>query len=168
MTLANIRTNSFLLFRLVPLFRGSNIFAVTEHTRNQFFVAWYQKFFVVLNVHFGPIRWYPWQFIEIPIIYSQKLHFNYSFLGTISSLAEHTRKCLKIEYLGRIEYDFQKSCVTGPWDHNEFVSAKKYFKKCYACVPLKGQCHKVFDFWFFSWISFPQAPEYTIRAVSYI
>ncbi len=31
---------------------------------------------------------------------------------------------------------------------------------------LKGQCHEIFDFWFFSWISFPQAPEYTIRAVS--
>ncbi len=32
--------------------------------------------------------------------------------------------------------------------------------------PLKGQCREIFDFWFFSWISFPQAPEYTIRAVS--
>ncbi len=30
---------------------------------------------------------------------------------------------------------------------------------------LKGQCHENFWFWFFSWISFPQAPEYTIRAV---
>jgi hypothetical protein len=25
---------------------------------------------------------------------------------------------------------------------------------------LKGQCHEIFDFWFFTWISFPQAPEY--------
>ncbi len=32
--------------------------------------------------------------------------------------------------------------------------------------PLKGQCHEIFNFWFFSWISFPQAPEYTIRVVS--
>ncbi len=31
---------------------------------------------------------------------------------------------------------------------------------------LKGQCHKIFCFWFFSWISFSQPPEYTIRAVS--
>ncbi len=31
---------------------------------------------------------------------------------------------------------------------------------------LKGQCHEIFRVWFFSWISFPQAPEYTIRAVS--
>ena len=31
---------------------------------------------------------------------------------------------------------------------------------------LKGQCHEIFDFSFFSWISFPQAPEYTNRAVS--
>ncbi len=28
-----------------------------------------------------------------------------------------------------------------------------------------GQCHEIFHFWFFSWISFPQAPEYTITAV---
>jgi hypothetical protein len=32
------------------------------------------------------------------------------------------RKCLKVEYLGRIEYDFQKSRVTGPWDHKVSVS----------------------------------------------
>ena len=33
-------------------------------------------------------------------------------------------------------------------------------------LSLKGQCHEIFDFWFFSWISFPQAPEYTIRDIS--
>jgi hypothetical protein len=54
----------------------------------------------------------------------------------ISSLAEHTRKCLKVEYLGQIEYHFQKSCVTGPWDHKVSVSAKKSKKKFHACVPL--------------------------------
>ncbi len=27
---------------------------------------------------------------------------------------------------------------------------------------LKGMCHEIFCFWFFSWISFPQASEYTI------
>jgi hypothetical protein len=31
--------------------------------------------------------------------------------------------------------------------------------------PLKGQCHEIFDFKFSTWISFPQAPDYTIRAV---
>ncbi len=30
---------------------------------------------------------------------------------------------------------------------------------------LKGQCHEIFCFWFFSWISFPQAPEYPIMTV---
>jgi hypothetical protein len=44
-------------------------------------------------------------------------------------------KCLKVKYLSRIEYDFQKSCVTGPWDHKDSVSAKKV-KKIHACVPL--------------------------------
>ncbi len=60
-----------------------------------------------------------------------------SILGTDFTHAEHARKCLKVEYLGRIEYDFQKSRVTGPWDHKVSVSAKKKSKKCHACVPLK-------------------------------
>jgi hypothetical protein len=54
----------------------------------------------------------------------------------ISLLTEHTRKCLNFEYLGRIKYDFQKSRVTGSWDHKDLVSAKKVFKKIHACVPL--------------------------------
>jgi hypothetical protein len=52
------------------------------------------------------------------------------------SIAEHARKCLKVEYLGRIEYDFQKTRVTGPRDHKVSVSAKKVKKKFHACVPL--------------------------------
>ncbi len=39
-------------------------------------------------------------------------------------------------------------------------------KPSHATLPLKGQCHEIFCFWFFPWISFPQAPDYTIRAVS--
>ncbi len=31
---------------------------------------------------------------------------------------------------------------------------------------LKGQCHEIFCFWFFSSISFPPAPEYPIRTIS--
>ncbi len=43
-------------------------------------------------------------------------------------------KCLKVEYLGRIKYDFQKSCVTGPWDHKDSVSAKKSPKISCLCT----------------------------------
>ncbi len=32
---------------------------------------------------------------------------------------------------------------------------------------LKRQCHEIFDCSFSTWISFPEAPDYTIRAVSY-
>ncbi len=35
-----------------------------------------------------------------------------------------------------------------------------------SIVSLKGECHEIFDFWFFSWISFPQATEYTSTAFS--
>ncbi len=41
----------------------------------------------------------------------------------------------------------------------------KLIKWC-VTIPLKGQCHEIFCFWFFSWISFPPAPEYPIRTVS--
>ncbi len=51
-----------------------------------------------------------------------------AYSESISSHAEHARKCLKVEYLGRIEYDFQKSRVTGLWDHKVSVSAKKVKK----------------------------------------
>ncbi len=60
----------------------------------------------------------------------------WAYLEPISSHAEHARKCLKVEYIGRIEYDFQKYRVTGSWDHMVSVSAKKV-KKIHACVPLK-------------------------------
>ncbi len=33
-------------------------------------------------------------------------------------------------------------------------------------IHLKGQCHEIFCFRFFSWITFPQAPENNIRIVS--
>jgi len=42
----------------------------------------------------------------------------------------------------------------------DFSSTKRWLAR------LKRQCHEIFWFWFFSWISFPQAPEYTSRAVS--
>ena len=53
----------------------------------------------------------------------------WAYWEPISPHAEHARKCLKVEYLGRIKYDFQKSRVTGPWDHKVSVSAKKITKK---------------------------------------
>jgi hypothetical protein len=73
-------------------------------------------------------------------------------VGQIFSLAEHTlngfhcwltirRKCLKVEYLGRIKYDFKKSYkshVTGAWDHKVSVSAKKYKLNYHACIPFSN------------------------------
>ncbi len=43
----------------------------------------------------------------------------------------------------QIEYNFQKSRVTGPWDHKVSVSAKKVKKKFHVCVPLRAQGKKV-------------------------
>ncbi len=57
-----------------------------------------------------------------------------------------------------------------------FISVQFAHSKILGLIPLsqmfiflkfnlKGQCHEIFKFWFFSWISFPQAPDYTIMAV---
>ncbi len=45
-------------------------------------------------------------------------------------------------------------------------SWKNLSQKFHVRLPFKRQCHEIFDFWFFSWISFPQAPENTITAIS--
>ncbi len=93
-----------------------NIFTCTihaEHTRNEFY-----RTLSIQGINFIAC-WAYWE--------------------PISSHAEHARKCLKVEYLGGIEYDFQKSCVTGPRDHKVSVSAKSQKKKFHACVPL-NQC----------------------------
>ncbi len=53
----------------------------------------------------------------------------WAYAEPISSHAEHARKCLKFKFLGRIEYDFRKSRVTGPWEHMVSFSAKKVYIK---------------------------------------
>ncbi len=42
----------------------------------------------------------------------------------------------------------------------------QFFEQAEKNPNLKGQCHEIFCFWFFSWISFPPAPEYYIKTVS--
>jgi hypothetical protein len=51
-----------------------------------------------------------------------------SYVECMPSLAQQPRS--------RIENDFQKTRVTGPWDHKVSVSAKKVKIKFPACVPL--------------------------------
>ncbi len=79
---------------------------------------------------------------------------HWAYAEQISSHAEHARKCLKVEYLGQIKYDFQKSCVTGPWDHMVSVSAKK-FKKFSCLCTFKGT---------WQWTSFSYVFAFTFRA----
>jgi hypothetical protein len=70
-------------------------------------------------------------------ILSNTEHTRNDFHRMLSIRGTNFIACLKVEYLGRIEYDFQKSCVTGRWDHMVLVSAKKVKKKIQACVPLR-------------------------------
>ncbi len=77
---------SLLFLRFSPEFRSSNIFAVTEHTRNQIFLERYPKNFFFQNVHLCPIRWVPKRFFKIWILYSRNLHFNVEFLNNFRKL----------------------------------------------------------------------------------
>ncbi len=51
----------------------------------------------------------------------------------------------------------------------DYASIYRYYTasvfRIFWKIMLKGQCHEIFDFRFFSWFSFPQAPEYTVRAI---
>ncbi len=115
----------------------------TEHTPNEFSGMFSQRkndnsFYMYRNAeHMGK-----WFYHTLSI---QEYDFNagWAYEEMISSLTEHTGKCLKVEYLGHIGYDFQKSCVTGPWDPKDSVSAKKVINKfsclCTFKVSKKGQ-----------------------------
>jgi hypothetical protein len=50
-------------------------------------------------------------------------------------------------------------------DGNMKVTGTRTCRICTSCS-LKGQCHEIFDFRFFTWISFPPASDDTIKAVS--
>ncbi len=94
---------------------------------------------------------------------------------------EHTAPTVPLVlHRTRIEkYATKKFIINGQW-RNRFSLVKAPMNAPGVCklrnncltvinqcaIVLKGQCHEIFCFWFFSWISFPQASDYTIRAVS--
>jgi hypothetical protein len=108
----------------------------TEHTPNEFSRMLCQR----KNVNIFYMYSYAGQrgkwFYRTLSKQGNDLNAGWAYKKMISSLTEQTRKCLKVEYLGRIDYNFQKSRVTGLWDQKDSVSAKKVFKKIHDCVPL--------------------------------
>ncbi len=78
----------------------------------------------------------------------------WAYAELISSHAEHARKCLKVEYLSRIEYNFQKSRVAGPWDHMVLVSAKKTKKKisCLCTFKVGVKIFATSMIYLYSWV----------------
>ncbi len=69
----------------------SNIFSVTEHTN------------FLLPV-------FTWPSKRMLSQQGNDIIADWAYAEMISSLAEHTQKCLKVEYLSRIEYYFKISC----------------------------------------------------------
>ncbi len=101
----------------------------TEHTRNEFPRMLSQQKNVNIftcTIHAQHTRN---EFYRTLSIRGTNFIACWAYWETISSHAEHAQKCLKVKFLGQIEYDFQKSRVTGPWDHKDSVSAKKVNKK---------------------------------------
>ncbi len=67
-----------------------------------------------------------------------------------------------------------EGCLNSVVDHSlqEFIHSEPTKmlhhpkQKWPVMTTLKGQCHEIFCFWFFSYISFPPAPECSIKTVS--
>jgi hypothetical protein len=141
-------------FFKISIIFGQNLHAHAQHTwkrfyctlrirGNDFIAHWayvegisrmlsQQKQFLHVHVHVKHTeKW----FYRTLSIWGNDLNAGWAYMEMISLLTEHTRKCLKVDYLGWMEYDFQKSRVTGPCNHKDSVSAKKS-KKFHACVPL--------------------------------
>ncbi len=58
-------------------------------------------------------------------------------------------------------------CAASNRKHKIKITSKRMkYNKVARSVSLRGQCHEIFGFRFSTWISFPQTPDYTIRAVA--
>ncbi len=133
MPMLSIRGNDFIAYWAY----AEPISSHAEHTRNEFPRMLSQRWNVNIftcTIHAEHTRN---EFYRTLNILGTDFIACWAYWELISSHGKHARKCLKVEYLGRIEYDFQKSRVTGPWDHKVSVSAKKVKKRFHACVPLK-------------------------------
>ncbi len=111
------------------------ILSHTEHTRK-----WFHRTLSIWETNFRACSangnmWTVFTSKFMLSIRGTNFNAHWVYAERISSLAEHTRKCLKVEYLSWIEYYFQKFRVTGPWDHKVRFLPKN-LKKCHACVPL--------------------------------
>ncbi len=53
------------------------------------------------------------------------------------------------------------------WWTADYYRFFKYRRGCtIPLFQLKGQCHEIFCFWFFPWIIFPPAPEYSLKNIT--
>ncbi len=115
---------------------AETILSHAEHTQNRF-----HRMLSIRGTNFRACSasGKMWTFLHVQSMLSiREKNFiaHWAYWELILSHTEHTGNRFhrmlsmrgKVEYLGRIEYDFQKSRVTGPWDHKVSVSAKKVKK----------------------------------------
>ncbi len=74
-------------------------------------------------------------------------HFLFFFSKRYQSIGFDKLSCRQVSF----------SSLQGHY-HERYINVFQRPNKIY----LKGQCYEIFCFWFFSWISFPQALEYTV------
>ncbi len=89
--------------------------------------------------------------------------------STLSHKSLLEKQKLKFKYvnLGQFPYSWIRSTGFGSWSRTaDWMLIHADLDPQRSRFTLKGQCHEIFDFCFFSWISFPLAPEYTMKVVS--
>ncbi len=114
---------SILFLRFLTEFLCSNIFAVTEHTRNQIFFVSYPKRFFSQNFYFGPISWVPKRFFKILIIYSQNVQFNRYFWVIFENYSMH---------IAHAEHTWKRYYGTMSIRGNDFIAHLAYKEHIFA------------------------------------
>ncbi len=121
------------------------------------------------------IRWYPGGKSPRSLLtYDASCSLSAAIVSLfIDRLASNYCSLVKISYrhlrhseptnIGQRDWWLANSCALDADVHDTGSGSES---RARICKRLKGQCHEIFCFWFFSWTSFPQASDYTIRVVS--
>jgi hypothetical protein len=92
------------------------------------------------------------------LVYKMRMDFFYCFMMYDGS--RDTPRDPRKESFPPIVWDSSSVIIS---QNTGYVSIVQQYERQYT---LKGQSNEIFDFRFSTWISFPQVPDYTIRAVS--
>ncbi len=138
---------------------------------------------VIISTFLGMRWWFPMPFKSFPACYTNKnfvfaslnlltnfenvywdpcqnfLHCDWSMFSSVNTSLAAMKMRQKI-YLSQVAVSMISQ------GHRRLPVCIFMQNPRFRIFELKGQCPEIFDFCFFSWISFPQASEYTTTAIS--